>query len=91
MSDRSKPLAHLSSCSPLYQPDGDDEWRRFTPLCREYTSSRSNLKAKPLAAVPQGTIIGPVVEVHGVPILDECGLEVAIPSICKSRCGIKRD
>ena len=30
-----------------------------------------------------GTIIGPISEVHIVKILDEYGLEVAIPSICK--------
>ena len=30
-----------------------------------------------------GTIIGPISEVHIVKILDEYGLEVAIPSLCK--------
>ena len=34
-----------------------------------------------MAAIPEGTIIGPVLEVHIVEILDESGIEVAIPSI----------
>ena len=31
------------------------------------------------AAFPEGTIIGPVLEVHIVKILDGCGIEVANP------------
>ena len=34
-------------------------------------------------AIRAGTMIGPVIEVHVVKILEEYGLEVAIPSICK--------
>ena len=56
---------------------------KITPLFREYTSSRAYPKTRVLAAVPAGTIIGPVIEVHVVKILDGYGLEVAIPSICK--------
>ena len=40
-------------------------------------------KTKALAAIPAGTTIGPIAEVHIVKILDEYGLEVAIPSICR--------
>ena len=40
-------------------------------------------KPKALLAIPAGTIIGPITEVHVEKILDEYGLEVAIPSICK--------
>ena len=40
-------------------------------------------QAKPLGACPAGTLIGPISEVQIVKILDECGVEVAIPSICK--------
>ena len=40
-------------------------------------------QAKPLGAIPAGTIIGPIEEVHFVKILDEHGVEVAVPSICK--------
>ena len=36
-----------------------------------------------MASIPAGTSIGPVIEVHVGKILDEYGLEVAIPSICK--------
>ena len=52
-------------------------------LCREYVCSRVFPQAKPLGATPAGTIIGPISEVHIVNILDEYGLEVAIPSLCK--------
>ena len=37
-----------------------------------------------MAAVPEGTIIGPVWEVHIVKILDGYGTELAIPSIANS-------
>ena len=36
-----------------------------------------------MAAFPEGTIIGPVLEVRIVKILDEYGMEVAIPSIVR--------
>ena len=48
-------------------------WGGITHLCREYASSRSYPKAQALAAIPAGTIIGPVAEVHVVKILDEYG------------------
>ena len=38
-----------------------------------------NKKVQALAAIPEGIIIGPVLEVHIVKILDEYGMEVAIP------------
>ena len=63
------------------RPDGDDGWRTITPLCRQYSISRSYPKAQAWAAIPEGTIIGPVLEVHVVKILDGNGKEVAIPSI----------
>ena len=43
--------------------------------------SRYYQKAQALSAIPEGTIIGPVLEVHIVNILDGYGIEVAIPSI----------
>ena len=63
----------------------DDGWGNFTPPCREYSSSRAYPKTRALAAVPVGTIIGPAIEVHIVKILDEYGIEVAIPSICRPK------
>ena len=42
-------------------------------------------KTRASAAIPAGTIIGPVIEVHIVKILDECGIEVAIPTICRAK------
>ena len=48
-----------------------------------------------MAAIPAGTIIGPVLEVHLVKVLEEYALNFSIPSICKpgdtSRCDIQRD
>ena len=55
------------------RPEGDDGWRTITPLCREYSSSRSSYS--------EGTIFGPVLEVHIVKVLDGYGIDVAIPSI----------
>ena len=39
--------------------------------------------SQPLGAIPAGTLIGPIQEVRNVKILDEYGVEVAVPSICK--------
>ena len=63
------------------RPDGDDGWREVTPLCREYSSSRSYPKTEASSAIPEGTVIGPVLEVHVVKILHGYGIEVAIQSI----------
>ena len=70
-------------------PPRSTRWRRR--MARSYTSMRkiylfSSLPAnqtKPLGPVPAGTILGPVQEVHIVKLLDEYGIEVTIPSICK--------
>ena len=53
--------------------DGNDGWGESTPLCREYSSFRTYPKTQALAAVPEGTIIRPVLEVHVVKILDGYG------------------
>ena len=56
----------------------------FLLLCVEnHLNSGSYPKTRASASLPAGTSIGPVIEVHIVKILDEYGLEVAIPSICK--------
>ena len=63
----------------MEKTDGDK-----SPRCREYIyCSRVFAQAKPLGAIPAGTIIGPISEVLIVKILDEYGVEVAIPSKCK--------
>ena len=79
---RNNVLQNLVASGKQYKilPYGDDGWWTITPLRREYASSRSNPKAQALEAIPEGTIIGPVLEVHIVKILDGCGIEVAIPS-----------
>ena len=72
------------------RPDEDDGWRTITLLCLEYSSSRSYPKTKALSAIPEGTTIGPVLEVHIVKILDGCGIEFAIRSFFGSRKHISR-
>ena len=54
-----------------------------TLLCRECSISRFLPKAPALAANLEGTVMGPVLEVHIVKIIDGYGIEVAIPSIAK--------
>ena len=48
-----------------------------------YTCSRVFPQVKPLGTIPADSIIGPIEEVHIVKILEEDGVEAAIPSICK--------
>ena len=78
------PFQHLVTAGNRHkvQPDGDDGWGEITPLSREYTCHRLFPQAKNLGSFPASTIIGPISEVHNVKILDELGLEVAIPSVC---------
>ena len=59
------------------RPDGGDGWGEMTLLCREYSSSRSYPKTRALSAIPEGTIFGPVSEVHVVIHLDKYCIEVA--------------
>ena len=63
------------------RPGGDEGWGTITPLFREYWSSRSYPKTKALSAIPEGTIIGPDLEVHIVKFLGGYGIKVAIPSV----------
>ena len=64
-------FVHRVSAGMSYKtrPDEDDGFGRIIPLCREF-----------FAAIPGGTIIGPVIEVQIVKILDRYGLEIASPS-----------
>ena len=59
---------------------GDDGWETITPPCWEYSSSRTFPKTQILAAIPEGTIIGPVLEVQVCENYKRYGTEVAIPS-----------
>ena len=74
---------HLVAAGKRYKfrPNGDDRRGTITLLCREQSISRYYPKAVALAAILEGTIIGRVLEVHVEKILDECGIEVSIPSI----------
>ena len=63
------------------RPNEDDGWRTIAPSCRKYSRSRTYPKTEALATIPEGTTIGPVLEVHIVEILDGYGIEVAIQSI----------
>ena len=67
---------HLVTTGRCYQirPVGEDGWGEITVLCREYEISRFYPETKAFAAIPAGTIIGPITEVHIVKVLDEYGL-----------------
>ena len=58
--------------------------RNYTSMQRN-TCSRVFPHAKPLGVIPANTIIGPIQDVHMVEILNEYGIEIAIPSFCKPR------
>ena len=75
-------LEHRVSAGMKYKirPDEDDGYGQLVPLCREYTHSRANPQSRVFAGIPGRTVIGPVVEVQIVKILDQYGLEIAIPS-----------
>ena len=64
------------------QMDKTDGERSYF-YAEKYTCSRVFPQAKPLGAIPAGTIIGPITDSHIVKILDDYGMEVAIPSICR--------
>ena len=76
-----------TSCHSRDSLPSSTRWRRR--MGRNYTSMQrmflfSSLpQAKPSGTIPAGTMAGPICEVYIVKILDEYGLEVAIPSICK--------
>ena len=56
--------------------DEDDGFGEIIPLCREHTLYRVNPQSRAYEAILEG----PVLEVHIVKILDNFGIEVAIPS-----------
>ena len=60
--------------------DEDDGFGQINTLCREFMLSRATLQSRVCAAIPGRTVIGPVIEVLIVKILDQYGLETAIPS-----------
>ena len=62
------------------RPDEDDGFAQIIPLCRKYTFSQVNPQSRSYAAILEGTIVGPVIEVHIVKILDNFEFEIAIPS-----------
>ena len=66
------------------RPDEDDGFGQIIQGCREYTLFRVNPLSRAFSAIAGGTIIGTiigsVIEVQIVIILDQYGLEIAIPS-----------
>ena len=58
----------------------DDGFGEFTPACREYTLLWADPRSGAYAAIPGGTVIGPVVEVRIMQLLGNHGLEIEIPS-----------
>ena len=75
-------FTHRVSAGKNYKtrPDEDDDFGHLIPLCREYVLSRGNPQSRAFAAIHVGTITGPVIEVQIVKILDNYGLEIAIPA-----------
>ena len=61
-------------------PDVDDGLGDFAPACREHILLRLDLNSKVFAAIPGGTVIGPVLELHSVLLHGKHGLEIKIPS-----------
>ena len=59
---------------------GDDGWRTVTPVW-EHRCSRAFPESCVLAAIPERTTIGPVSEVSILKVLEECAIEISIPSI----------
>ena len=75
-------FVHRVSAAMSYniRPDEDDGLGQIIPLCREYTLSTVNSRSRVFPAIPGGTIFGPVIEVQILKIIDQYGLEIAIPS-----------
>ena len=63
--------------------DEDDGWERIVPLCWKNTFSRAHLESQVFAAIPGGTVFGPVLEVQIVKILGLPGLGISISSTLK--------
>ena len=70
-------FVHLVSAGMSYKTrlDEDDGFGQIISFCRERTLSRVNPRSRVFAAIPGGTIIGPVIEVQFMKILDSYGLE----------------
>ena len=61
--------------------DEDNGLGQIISFCKEYTLSRVNSRSRVFAAIPGGTIIGPINEVQILEIIDQHGLEIATPSL----------
>ena len=53
-------------------------WRQLIPFCREHTLSQAHPQSRNFAAIPGGTIIGPVIEVKTVKLLNNMDLKLQI-------------
>ena len=74
-----------TSCCSRETVQNSTKWGRWMgnnySFVPRILSSRSYPKNQALAAIPEGTVVGPVLEVHIVKIVDGYGIEVAIPSV----------
>ena len=57
-----------------------DGFGDFIPACREYILLLLDMNSRVFAAIPGGTVIGPVLEVHIVLLRGKHGLEIKNPS-----------
>ena len=64
---------HRVSAGMSYKtrPDEDDGLGHVIPLCRHFTFSRLNTQSRAFAAIPGGTVFGPVIEVQILKIFDQ--------------------
>ena len=62
------------------KPDVDEGFGDFIPVCREYIIPPATPLSRAFAAIPGGTIVGPVIEVHVAQVVGNHGLEIEIPS-----------
>ena len=69
-------------------PDVDGGFGDFIPVCREFSFPRADPRSRAYAAIPGGTVIGPVIEVHVVQLLGNHGLEIKNSISKKSRTNI---
>ena len=70
-------LHSVSACmSYKARPDEDYDFGQIVRICREYTLSRVNSQSRASAAIPAGTIIGPVIEFRSWKFLTNVDLKL---------------
>ena len=63
----------------------DDEWRKCTSICTEYTTPRNREDSRPYASIDANQEIGPVLTIGIATVMDVPGIEVQVPSLSTPR------